>query len=168
MSDEIFDVVDESGRKVGQALRRECHGNPALIHQSVHVMVTNSQGELFLQKRSSIKDIQPGKWDTSVGGHFLPDEQPEAAARREMCEELGVEPVTLTLAYQYLWRSPRETELVRTFVTRHDGPFRLDPKEIDDGRFWSMQDLEAGLGKGLFTPNFEYEFVTKARPARIL
>ncbi len=155
---EMFDVVDESGQVIGAAPRRRCHGDPSLIHQSVHVFVFDGAGRLFLQKRSLRKDIQPGRWDASVGGHFQPGEAPEAAARREMIEELGVAPLHLEWMGQYLWRSPVETELVRSYRTRHDGPFQLDPGEIDEGRFWTLEEIRSALGRGLLTTNFEYEF----------
>ena len=66
---EIFDIVDENDRVIGQAPRSECHGNPALVHRVAHVLVFNSRGELLLQKRSQAKDIQPGKWDTILGAY---------------------------------------------------------------------------------------------------
>ena len=96
-----------------------------------HVLVFDAQGRLFLQKRTLTKDIQPGKWDTSVGGHLRPGEAPEAGARREMQEELGVAPPALEFLYQYLWQSTRETELVRTYRAIHAGPFALQAEEIE-------------------------------------
>lgn len=158
MNDETFDVVNEDGEVVGRASRAECHRNPALIHPVVHVLVCDGDGRLFLQKRARTKDIQPGKWDTSVGGHLLPGEHPEAGARREMAEELGASPARLTFAYRYLWRSVRETELVHTYYTLHDGPFVLHPMEIEEGRFWHPSEIEQSLGTGALTPNFELEF----------
>ncbi len=158
MSEEIFDVVDEAGRVVGQAPRAACHGNPALLHQAVHVFVFDGRGGLFLQKRSANKDIQPGRWDTSVGGHLQVGEAPEDGARREMIEELGVTPLELRPAWRTLWRSAVESEFVRAYFTVHRGPFRLDSAEIDDGRFWSAAEIEAAIGTGVFTPNFEHEW----------
>jgi isopentenyldiphosphate isomerase len=157
-SDERFDVVDEWGHVVGQATRGECHANPTLIHQAVHVQVFDRDGRLFLQKRSAHKDVMPGKWDASVGGHLMAGEHPEHGARREMQEELGAEPPRLVYAYYYLWRAPNESELVRTFVTLHEGPFVLPPEEIEEGRFWSFDEIEARLGRGDFTHQFEHEF----------
>ena len=130
--EEQFDVVDEGGRVLGRAARSECHGDPSLIHQAVHVMVLDADGRLFLQKRSRHKRIQPGKWDSSVGGHLDVSETPLEGARREMIEELGATPGKLEPAYGYLWKSPVETELIRTFVTTHPGPFRLHPDELED------------------------------------
>ncbi len=161
---EWFDLVDEQGNPTGEkALRSECHGNPELIHQAVHVFVINQAGNLFLQKRSMQKDIQPGKWDTSVGGHVDAGEMPAAAVCRELREELGIPEGHPEFLYQYVWRSPVETEVIRSFRFRYEGPFELQASELDDGRFWTVAEIETGLGKEIFTPNFEFEWV-KIRP----
>lgn len=158
MTDEDFEIVDETGRVIGMAKRSQCHGNPQLIHQSVHVLVFDRDGRLFLQKRSMRKDVQPGLWDTSVGGHMQPGERPEQAALREAREELGIQPPRIEFAYQYLWRSEIETELVRAFGTVDEGPFTLEPSEIDEGRFWTFDDIEAALHAEVFTGQFCKEF----------
>jgi isopentenyl-diphosphate delta-isomerase type 1 len=158
MSGEWFDLVDETGQRVGKAPRSACHGDPTLLHQAVHVFVFNHRGELFLQKRSARKDVQPGKWDTSVGGHVGLGEEAADAARREMAEELGIAAGEPALLYQYLWRSTVESELIRSYRLDHEGPFRLQADEIDDGRFWSPAEIERCLGQGVFTPNFEFEW----------
>ncbi|HMP76649.1 MAG TPA: NUDIX domain-containing protein [Kiritimatiellia bacterium] len=158
MSVEIFDVVDRLGRVVGQAPRSECHGNPALIHQAVHVAVFDREGRLFLQLRSAQKDIQPGKWDISVGGHLQPGETPLQGAHRELLEELGVRASRLEKAYEYFWESSLETELIRTYFTLHEGPFTLQAEELADGRFWRMDEIESALPTGFATPQFAFEF----------
>ncbi|RKY66219.1 MAG: NUDIX hydrolase [Candidatus Latescibacterota bacterium] len=156
--EEMLEVVDEEGRVVGLAPRSLCHSDPKLAHRAVHVIVVNSKGELLLQKRSLTKDVQPGMWDTSVGGHPRPGETYEDAARREMAEELGIEGANLEHLYDYTWRSDRETELVRTYRCVYDGPVRPDPKEVTEARFWRTSEIEESLGTGVFTPNFEHEF----------
>lgn len=157
-ADELFEIVDETGRVIGIAPRGRCHGDPTLLHQSVHVFVFDNAGRLFLQRRSLQKDSQPGVWDTSVGGHMAPGEQPLEAARRECVEELGFEPAELTFAYQYIWRSHFESELIRSYVTTHAGPFRLDPDEISEGRFWSAEEIMASLSLPVLTPQFRHEY----------
>ncbi len=155
---ELFDIVDRMGRVIGRAPRAACHGDPSLIHQAVHVQVFDREGRLFLQKRSANKDIQPGRWDSSVGGHLQPGEAPAQGAHRELAEELGVRAPRLEKAYEYFWESPVETELVRVFVTLHEGPFRLQASEIDEGRFWRLDDIESALPSGFATPQFAFEF----------
>ncbi len=89
-SDEIFDVVDGNDRVVRQAPRREVHAR-GWRHRAVHVLVFNRAGELYLQKRSMTKDTAAGLWDSSASGHLGAGEDYDAAAMRELQEELGLE-----------------------------------------------------------------------------
>ena len=88
---EMLPVVDENGNIIDAATRGECHGGSRKLHPVVHLHVFNSKGELYLQKRPGWKDIQPGKWDTAVGGHVDFGENVERALVREVREELGIE-----------------------------------------------------------------------------
>ena len=161
MSDpaEPFDLyAADEYRVIGRATRGACHGNPALVHAVARVQVFDRQGRILLQLRSAAKDIQPGKWDTAVGGHLLPGEEAEAAARREMLEELGVAPDRLEFRHRFLWRTPVESEWVTTYSTVHEGPFRPEPGEITELRFWTRADIQAAIGTGQLTPACEDEF----------
>jgi len=160
VSEEIFEIVDETGRVIGTAPRSRCHGDPSLAHRSVHVFVFNAGGDVYLQKRSRRKDVQPGKWDTSVGGHLCPGETYLAAAVRELEEELGVKvpsPQSLKRLHSYIWRTPIETEHVETYQLIYEGPFSLHPDEIEEGRFWTQEAIRRSIGTGVFTPNLEHE-----------
>ncbi len=155
---EMFEIVDEEDRVIGLRPRAECHGNPALVHRVAHVLVVNSDGALLLQKRSRLKDIQPGRWDTSVGGHLDPGEDYLAAARREMREELGLVDLPLTFLYHSRIRNAIESENVGTYLAYFSGEVCFNPEEIDAVRYWLPQEIEGALGQGVFTPNFEVEW----------
>jgi isopentenyldiphosphate isomerase len=156
--DEYFEIVDENDRVVGLAPRSECHGNPTLIHRTAHVIVLHRDGRILLQKRSEQKDIQPGKWDTAVGGHLDPKEDYEKAARREMFEELGVDPETpLDFLFNSKIRNDIESENTRVFRAVIEGPFKFDRDEIDELRFWTKKEITENMGKEIFTPNLEEE-----------
>jgi len=157
MRNEYLNIIDGSGNIIGKATRAECHSNRSLAHRTVHVLVFNSKGDLFLQKRSMDKDIQPGKWDTSVGGHLDLDETFDHAVRREMKEELGIV-APVKRMYEYWMHSDVETEYVRTYICTYDGDIEIDPNEIECGRFWNRKEIEDNLGTGTFTPNFEQEY----------
>ena len=153
--EEIFDLVDSEDRVIGQAGRSEVHGNPSLLHRVIHILVFNGSGELFLQKRAADRQVQPGKWDTSVGGHLSSGEGYLEAAVREAAEELGIEilPENLRFLYKYKQINDFEAEIVTSYELIHDGGFSLQADEIDDGRFWSIEEIRRS-SPSIFTPNF--------------
>lgn len=153
---EMFPLVDEQGNITGAATRGECHDGSKKLHPVVHLHVFNSKGELYLQKRPLWKDIQPGKWDTSIGGHVDLGESVEMALRREANEELGITDFVPERLMQYVFESAREKELVFVHKTVYDGDIHPSD-ELDGGRFWSINEIRENLRKGVFTPNFEGE-----------
>ena len=155
---EIFPIVDESGQVIGSATRGECHSGSMLLHPVVHLHVFNSKGDIYLQKRPEWKDIQPGKWDTAVGGHIDYGETPEDALLREVREELGITDFMPELIDKYVFESQRERELVYVHRTIYNGEIRLSTEELDGGRFWKIQEIREAIGQGILTPNFESEF----------
>ena len=155
---EKFPIVDEEGRVVGAATRGECHNGSKLLHPVVHLHVFNSQGDIYLQKRPDWKDIQPGRWDTAVGGHIDYGETPEEALRREVREELGITDFRPEFVDKYVFESQRERELVYVHRTVYEGVIRPSTEELDGGRFWSSEEVREAMGKGILTPNFESEY----------
>ncbi|MCX8027956.1 MAG: NUDIX domain-containing protein [Thermodesulfovibrionales bacterium] len=158
MKTEILEIVDTDGKTIGRAYRDEIHGNPSLLHKVVHVIVVNDAGELLLQKRSLNKDVAAGLWDTSVGGHVDIGESIESALIRETEEEIGVIPERLDYLYSYIHSNEYESELVYTYLLKHNGPFRYNIEEIDELRFWNLDDIRANIKTGIFSPNFITEF----------
>jgi isopentenyl-diphosphate delta-isomerase type 1 len=160
--DELLDLVDGQNRVIGVVRRGDCHGDPTRRHRAVHVFVVNARGDMLLQKRARTKRIQPGRWDTSVGGHVCHGETYEQAAVKEIEEELGIcigDARALTWRHDHVWRSAVETEHVRTFMLAHEGPFSFQASEIEEGRFWSVRDIVSAMKTGVLTPNLEQEMV---------
>lgn len=156
--EEMFPVITVSGEVIGRTARRYCHGGIKLLHPVVHLHLVNRSGEIYLQKRSMKKDIQPGKWDTAVGGHVSYGESIIEALYREASEELGLydfNPVFLT---HYQFESEAETEIVSVFAAVGSFEPHPDMDEVDEGKWWPLSGLEESFGKSVFTPNFEQEF----------
>lgn len=156
--EEKFPIVNEQGEVIGSATRGECHSGSKLLHPVVHLHVFNSKGDIYLQRRPDWKDIQPGKWDTAVGGHIDFGETPEEALQREVREELGITDFVPEPIAKYVFESQREKELVYVNRTTYDGEIRPSAEELDGGRFWTIQEIREAMGKGVLTPNFESEF----------
>jgi isopentenyldiphosphate isomerase len=156
--DESLEIVNEKGETIGYAQRSEIHGNPSLMHKVVHVLVFNKTGDLLLQKRSQNKDVAPGKWDTSVGGHVEAGEDLLRSCKREMQEELGINESEPEYLYSYIHRNSYESELVSTYRCVYEGEITYNRVEIEGIRFWSFQEIKEAMGQRVFSDNFEDEF----------
>ncbi len=158
VNEEWLPIVDSNGQIKGKAPRSLCHTDKTLMHPVIHLHVFNKKGELFLQKRPDNKLIQPGKWDTAVGGHVSFGETIEKALLREAKEEIGILDFNPELIARYRWESDVETELVFCFTTIYEGNIVTNDNELNGGKFWKIKEIKSNLGKGVFTPNFEIEF----------
>ncbi|MDR2814054.1 MAG: NUDIX domain-containing protein [Prevotellaceae bacterium] len=155
---EFFPLVDTDGKVTGKATRAECHSGSKLLHPVVHLHCFDRQGRIYLQKRSAHKDTYPGLWDTSVGGHVEFGEEAGTALIREADEELGLRNITFFFLFRYVCESEVERELAYVYYATLASPPHPDGDEVSEGRFWSMEEVLAALGKGIFTPTFEGEF----------
>lgn len=140
---ELFDRVDLDDQVIGLVRRGDAHGNPALIHRSVQILVFASDNRVLLQRRSAAKDLFPGYYCASASGHVASGEDYAATAQRELAEELGiVSPITFF--GKTLIQSEPETEMTALYITHSDGPFHFHPAETDGGAFFSISDLWDG------------------------
>ena len=137
MAEEILDVVDNHDEVIGQQPRGEIH-RLKLKHRAVHVLVFNSRSELFLQKRSMKKDCFPGAWDSSASGHLAAGESYGACAVRELREEIGLEPARPPeRLFKVAACAETGQEFVWVYRCAAEGPFRLDPEEIERGGWFA-------------------------------
>lgn len=167
MNEEIFPIVDEDGKVVGRATRSHCHSGSMLLHPVVHLHVlTEDKKKLYLQRRALTKKIQPGVWDTAVGGHVDYGEDIVSALIRESREELGIDAGGAKFVCKYVFQSAVERELVHVFHVKlpENVMFHANSEEVIDSKFWSIAEIEAAIGEGVLTPNFESEFRQIVKP----
>ena len=155
---EIYNIVDENDCIIGQATRKHIHQNK-LLHRSAHILVFNSQKELFLQKRALCKDESPGLWDTSSAGHVDAGESYDECAHRELFEELGVEAI---LQPFIKLSACQEThgEHIQVYICVTDDAIQINPEEISEGIFFDMPKIqkELTMDPAQFTSSFKLLF----------
>ena len=146
---EWLDVVDADNRVVGRAPRDVVH-REGRRHRSVHLLLLDGAGRVFVQRRSLAKDTNPGLWDSSAAGHVDSGESSPDAAVRELHEELGVR-----VGVEALERTgslgPRPAtgnEFVEIYRVVSDQPLTLQVEEIDEGRWLTVDELRAWLLRG--------------------
>ena len=155
---EFFPVVEPNGLVIGRSTRSYCHGGTKPLHPVIHVHIIDRYSRIYLQKRPMTKDIQPGKWDTAVGGHVSYGESIVEAVYREAFEELRFVEFNPIHIETYEFESPVEREMVSVCAAVGSYELTPDPDEVDEGRWWPVEEIDANIGKNVFTPNFESEF----------
>ena len=157
--DEWFDVVNERDEPIRRATRREVHAT-GLWHRAVHILVSDAGGRIFLQKRSMLKDLSPGLWDSSCSGHVDAGEDYDTAAVRELGEEIGVQLLAGVMPARWFRIDPCEQtgwEFVWVYQLRHDGPLTLEPREIQYGEWVAPTEITARVTQRPedFCPSFK-------------
>ncbi|MDH3689081.1 MAG: NUDIX domain-containing protein [Gammaproteobacteria bacterium] len=142
MPKEIFDIVDEYDQVIGQLTRAEVH-RLRLRHRAIHILVFNRKGKLFLQKRSQLKDCNPGVWCSSVSGHVDSGETYDDCTMREAYEELGLKLDNLpTRLFKINACAETGEEFVWVYRYEAEGPFILQSDEIDDGAWFDAKEID--------------------------
>jgi isopentenyl-diphosphate delta-isomerase type 1 len=159
MTEELLEIVNKDNQVTGRAPRSQIHAQQ-LMHRAVHIFLFNSREELFLQKRSAQKDEFPGYYDSSAAGHVDPQESYADAAARELEEELGITAALKKIAEIPACRD-NGWEFSVFYTAVSDAPVSINPEEIAEGRFYSVDEITAWLKRdgGLFTPAFKTLFL---------
>ncbi|MBS36369.1 MAG: NUDIX hydrolase [Thiotrichales bacterium] len=141
--DEIVAIVDEENRLVDALTRLEMRSR-RLIHRATYVLVFNSADELFVQKRTTIKDMYPGYYDLAAGGVVLNDESYQLSAEREAAEELGIRQTPIEHCFDFFYEDDLNRIWGAVFKCVYDGEFVLQPEEVESGRFMSVDAVRNG------------------------
>ena len=143
-AEELFDVVDSGNNVIGRKPRGEVHAQK-LHHRAVHVFVFNPKGDLYLQKRSHLKDAFPGAWDSSAAGHLDVGEPYIDCAVRELEEELGIQTSASALTLHATVDSCENTgwEFVQLFSIHYKGKLRYPCSEVECGNWFALEEVKA-------------------------
>lgn len=151
MNDELFDIVNEEDKIIGQATRKEVH-RKGYIHRSVFFYLFDKQGKIFVSQRTANKEFYPEYWSIVFGGHLQAGETYENAVVREAKEEAGIEaePVFITFFKKRLDEEDKENVKVYKLVTEQKP--KLESNELKQGKFLTAEELGQKLKEDKFLP----------------
>jgi 8-oxo-dGTP pyrophosphatase MutT (NUDIX family) len=166
IKEEIVTIVDEVNRVVGAAPRSRMRTD-GLPHRATYILVFNDKGELFVQKRTTGKDIYPGYYDAATGGVVLAGESYEDAAKRELEEELGITGVRLKGHFDFFYEDAGNRVWGRVFSCVYNGDVILQEEEVESGAFRPVHEILEISRNRLFTPDGLYvlqRYLTQVPP----
>jgi 8-oxo-dGTP pyrophosphatase MutT (NUDIX family) len=150
--EEIVVIVDENNRVVGAVPRWQMRAK-MLPHRATYILVFDTGGRLYLQKRTVIKDIYPGYYDVAAGGVVLAGETYDESARRELAEELGIRSVEVKPHFDHYHRDEYSRVWGRVYSCRYEGVIVLQPEEIESGAFCDVSQVLEMSTREPFTPD---------------
>jgi len=157
MTEKKIDVVDENDMVVGSSNYHNIM-KKGLIFRTANVLVFESNGKLFVHKRSSNLDTFPGMYDTKLGGIVDSGESYEDAARRELKEEAAIENVKLEYLFPLRYRTNDYNNNRRIFRCTYKGEMKLQKEEIESGKFMTFEDVKMLLKEGKVSPSGKFVF----------
>ncbi len=148
---EFLDHVDEKDNVLGSYAKKEIYDNK-MSHRIVHVIVFNKKNEMLLQLQSHNKKYCPLHWVSSTAGHVRSKESYEEAALREMMEEIGIK-TKINFAYKDLITDVDGVKkFIVTFIGNFEGPFNFNEIEVENVKFFSMDEIKELIKKENFHP----------------
>ena len=143
---EIVALVDLSGAVVGSA-ERSVVRRENLLHAATAVLVRDPARRIYVHLRSADKDWAPSHHDAAAGGVIAYGEHPEAAAARELAEELGVTGADLQALGLSVYEDDTTRCVEHCFETTWDGPVEHADGEVVWGSWMTLPELAGHLGE---------------------
>lgn len=138
-------LVSEKDEILGLMEKMQAHQN-GILHRAFSVFLFNENGEMLLQKRSANKYHSPNQWTNAVCSHPRNNETYLDGAKRRLQEELGID-AELRPKFSFIYKADVgqnlwEHELDHVFTGDFNGIFKINPEEVSEIRYISMEDLE--------------------------
>lgn len=152
-----YPVVLENGIVIGRSSRSYCHNN-ALLHPAIHLYIIDRNGDIYLHRRASSKNLYPLRWDSAAGGHVCYGETFVETLYRKADEVLNYSKFNPTNLGTFVYEADGDRELVSIFACIGHPEIHPNFKEESEGRWWTQEEISDNLGKDIFTPDFESEF----------
>lgn len=138
-------LVNPQDEVLGLMEKMQAHEN-ALLHRAFSVFLFNDKGEMLLQQRAAGKYHSPLQWTNACCSHPRENETYLDAAKRRLQEELGIS-AELTERFHFLYKADVgqglwEHELDYVFTGEYNGDFTLNPEEVADIKYISIDELK--------------------------
>lgn len=149
MSEKVV-LISNNDEVLGLMDKQQAHIN-GLLHRAFSVFLFNRKGEMLLQRRAASKYHSPNQWTNTCCSHPRENESYYEGAIRRLKEELGIS-ADIEYKFHFIYKADVgkglwEHELDHVFVGIYEGDFNLNPDEVSEVRYISMEDLEKEMNE---------------------
>ena len=150
---ELLDLYTADRQLTGKTMVRGQETPEGFYRLVVHICIFDTRGRMLIQHRQPFKKGWSNMWDISVGGCAVAGDSSQAAAEREVREELGLD---LDLAgvrpcLCIYWQHGFDDFYV---VTRDVdiAALKLQPEEVQEARWATCEEILRMIDDGTFIP----------------
>ncbi len=143
IKDELLYTVDELNNPVNPEPRKLAHSQ-GMWHRTSQIWIVNDTQQVLCQRRSLLKDTNPGKWEAIFGGHLAPGQEYIDCAIIELREELGMAVTKENLDFLFINKREKDREFQGIFRINWNGAssdLQLEKEEVEEVKWISIKDL---------------------------
>jgi isopentenyldiphosphate isomerase len=140
MVEEVYHV-DEEDNVIAKVTRKEMRENK-LLHRAICVLVFNSKGQMLIQKRTTTKDINPGRYEIGIGGTVDYGEEYENTAIREISEEAGIKDARPKFMFKYLYMDDHTKVISSVYKIIYGGEIKSQKEEVETAEFMDVEKVK--------------------------
>ncbi len=133
MNDNLI-TVNYLDEEIGTGEKMQLHTSP-ILHRAFSVFICH-EGKMFIHKRNKNKYHSGGLWTNSCCSHLRSQVPELECVRQRLEEELGIsetpEYLTKFVYYHKFHEDLYEFEYDHVYLLDYNGPFVIDPDEIED------------------------------------
>jgi isopentenyl-diphosphate delta-isomerase len=141
-------LVNEQDEQVGVMEKLQAHVEGQL-HRAISVFIFNSKDELLIHQRAFGKYHSSGLWSNTCCSHPMPGETTEAAAKRRLQEEMGMQ-CELSKSFSFIYKAHLDHELTEfefdhVYKGRSDAEPMQNNEEVAAWKYISVADLQTDI-----------------------
>lgn len=156
--EEWWPIVSEQGKIIGSIQYfTSLSDEKKYLHPIVRVHLID-KSMIFLQKRAADDLIFPGLWDTAISNHVRMGETIEQCIERTADEHYALKDFKYMYLSNYMHETKNEQHYAFLFVSCQLDEVNPNLTFIENTKWWTQNQIEENLGKGIFTENFGIEF----------
>lgn len=163
--EEYVDILNDNGKETGEIITKKEAHKTGKWHRAVHIwIISEDKRKILLQKRCPDKNLFPNMWDISVGGHVSSGEETLISAKRELSEELGLNPQNYKFEYvdvikeEFVDGDIVSNEFVTIYKIFSDvdiDSITLQKEEVSEARWFTKDELNSLREEEKVIPHIE-------------